>query len=88
MNFDACFAVLWESRESDACGLLGICFTREIADDLALKCAKDRRKVRNAHVFVARVVAKVEALDADTAWKRGRRAVLEVRDIPRTEGDK
>ena len=88
MNFDACFAVIWESRESEACGLLGICFTREIADDLALQCAKDRRKVRNAHVYVAEIVAKVEALDKDTAWRRGKRAVLEVRDLPRPEARK
>ena len=88
MNFDACFAVIWESRESEACGLLGICFTREGADELALRCSKDRRKVRNAHVYIAEIVAKVEALDADAAWRRGRRAVLEVRDIPRTEASK
>ena len=82
------FAVIWESRESDACGMFGLCSTREAADSLALACKRDGRKSSNANVFVARVVAKVEMLDADTVWKRGRRAVLEVRDVPRQEGDK
>ena len=73
------FAVVTISRESDAARLVAWNIYREPADEIALKAA---RKVRNEDVFVCRAIAKVEVLNADDAWKTGKRAPLKVSDMP------